>query len=66
MFMLLMKPSSVLVKFIAPGSGVQVLKRGQYGHIYLGECEMHVYYVHEALIHDTPWQVQTSMGYGTQ
>lgn len=20
----------------------------------LGECEMHVYYVHEALIHDTP------------
>lgn len=54
MFMLLMKPSSVLVKFIAPGSGVQVLERGQYGHIYWGECEMHVYYVHEALIHDTP------------
>lgn len=55
MFMLLMKPSSVLVKFIAPGSGVQILERGQYGHIYLGGGgEMHVYYVHEALINDTP------------
>lgn len=34
--MLLMNPSSVRVKFLAPGSGVQVLERGQYGHICLG------------------------------
>lgn len=55
--MLLMKPSSVLVKFIAPGSGVQVLERAWPIWSYIfgwGGGEMHVYYVHEALINDTP------------
>ena len=31
--MISMKPSTKIVKFMAPGSGVQVLGWGQYGHI---------------------------------
>jgi hypothetical protein len=32
MVMMSMKPSTKIVKFVAPGSGVQALGQGQYGH----------------------------------